>query len=133
MKIFTLLFPLVLLYNAHAAPLVIDHQSNLWLANLKVSNPDGPCITILNGAKNIQIINSEIGPCAGAGITIVGSAKITVSNSNIHDTAGNAIQIATSAGVTIQQNRVSGGMSSVYAYASTGVQINKNSFFYPQN
>jgi hypothetical protein len=108
-------------------PLVINGQSNLWVQNQKISNPNGPCISI-TGAKNIQIINSEIGPCAGDGVNVIGSSGIKLTALSIHDSQGNGVAVATSANVNLNASQIQGGTSSVYVYLSTGVKITKNSF-----
>jgi len=118
--------------KAVSPPLVISGQSNVWIQNVRITNPNGPCILIQNGSKNVQVINSELGPCSGGGIEIKGSSVIKVNNVSIHDAKGNGVQVSTSTNVKIEQNTIIGGQSQVYVYSSSGIQVLKNSFLNAQ-
>jgi hypothetical protein len=108
---------------------VIDGKKDVVIRNVRVSNPKGFCIQIKNGAQNILIENSEIGPCQwGPGIDVIGSYNIKVRNSYIHDTTGNSIQTYNASGVDVYNNRLERGASGVYAVSSTKVTVVRNRF-----
>lgn len=110
-------------------PLMIDNSKNVrHYSNLRISNRFGPCIVIKN-SSNVEIINSNIGPCNGPGVVIMSSSFLTLRRNFVHDTASNGIQIYNSSKVDILYNKFSRNSSSVYALFSSSIKINRNSFF----
>jgi hypothetical protein len=63
----------------------ITLQSNQTYNALKITNPNGPCMTGSN-VSNVTISNSEIGPCGGDAIKVVGGSGIKVLHNYIHNT-----------------------------------------------
>jgi hypothetical protein len=62
-------FLLLLVVDAMASdPLVISGQSNQTYSNLSISSMSGDCVQIIN-STNITIESSQIGPCAGDGVS----------------------------------------------------------------
>lgn len=60
-------------------------RSGQVISRLRISNPNGACITV-NGLSNVVIEDSDIGPCAGDAIAISGaSSAITVRHNAFHD------------------------------------------------
>jgi hypothetical protein len=96
-----------------SAPLVIT-QSNTIISNVKITNPQGPCIIISrkNGAvSNVTVKDSDIGPCQGVGsdsaqqgigVYVTGLytksnvSNVTIDNVNIHDTSSIGIYMDSS-------------------------------------
>jgi hypothetical protein len=66
-----------------SGPVVISGKSGTVIEGLKISSSQGDCVRIVN-SKNITIQNSEIGPCAGHGVSISGSSGINIFDSYIH-------------------------------------------------
>ena len=44
-------------------PIIIDGKQDVMTSALHIANPTGNCLEIVNGAFNVVIENSEIGPC----------------------------------------------------------------------
>jgi parallel beta-helix repeat protein len=99
-------------------PIVINNQSNVTIANVKITNPAGPCILITGNSKNIVVQNSELGPCltdmnnpkpdlsnVGAGVFVTGSNNVTVNNVNIHDTDDAGVTIFYGNNFTVSNNQ----------------------------
>ncbi len=100
----------------------LDGASNLVIENMHISNPNGRCLSV-NGARNVTIRNSTIGPCGtrtGVSdgyetgmITVIGSSNITFEGNLISDIASvktvrlrnNAMWIVDSPDTTIVDNR----------------------------
>lgn len=70
----------------------IDAKTGQLIEGLEISNPAGPCIVVPQGATNVTIRRSRIGPCGPAGMSDYGvfiqegASKITISGNVIHDT-----------------------------------------------
>jgi hypothetical protein len=81
----TIPFPGTLTHLTASGPITLSGQNGTVLQGLKISNPNGPCITV-NGSTNITITGNELGPCR-TGVQInSGSSNVTVKGNNIHDT-----------------------------------------------
>jgi hypothetical protein len=63
--------------------LVIRNQSHKVFQRLKITSLTGDCVQIV-GSHDITIENSEIGPCAGNGVSITGGGGIRVYDSYVH-------------------------------------------------
>jgi nitrous oxidase accessory protein NosD len=109
-------------------PIVINGQSNVTISGVRISNPNGHCITIQGGSQNITIQNSELGPCKGAGVSVSAATDVTIANTYIHDTTDNGVTVYNVNRITITDNRVERIMSGVYALQSNGVNIQFNNF-----
>ena len=70
----------------------ITAQSGQTISGLKISNPNGSCITVPDGVSGVTIEGNEIGPC-GSGVEHLGvdirpnASNITVRRNVIHDSA----------------------------------------------
>ena len=106
--------------------LTLDHiSSGASLDGIRVTNPNGDCITISNVSK-LRIVNSTIGPCAGHGIYIRSSSSVSVLRSSIHDTRNNGISIGRGRDINIHGNSIQGSASAIYAHQSSSVVVEGN-------
>ena len=88
-----------------SGPIVIDGEQDVVISGLRVTNPDGHCVVVKNGATNVVIENNEIGPCGMKGIDITnGSSHITVRNNHIHDTQNEAVMSYEAHDITVDSN-----------------------------
>lgn len=69
-----------------SGPITIQGEENTVIENLRITNPNGPCIYI-DSAANILIRNSEIGPCADGGIRATSVSGLKIQNNTIRDNA----------------------------------------------
>ena len=64
--------------------------SGATYSGLHITSADGPCIQI-NGATNVTIVDSEIGPCGaddtGIGVQLYQSSHVTIHHNSMHDVA----------------------------------------------
>ncbi len=88
-----------------SGPIVISGEHDVVISGLHITNPNGSCIEVRNGATNIVIQNSEIGPCNGKGIDIVDSRGISIRNNYIHDTIDEGVMSNKSNSITVDSNR----------------------------
>jgi hypothetical protein len=94
----------------------INATNGQVISGLKITNPNGPCVTVAN-VSNVRIVDSEIGPCGGgsadygnANIKIIGASNITVEYSNVF--GGNRPFIAQGgSNITFQNNLTPGPFS----------------------
>jgi len=70
----------------------IDARSGQVIEDVAISNPEGPCITVPPGVRNVTIRRSRIGPCGPSsglndyGVLILeGASDVTVQGNVIHD------------------------------------------------
>lgn len=88
----------------------IQLQSNRTYSGLRITNPNGRCITG-SGVTNVRITNSEIGPCGNGtdseqlGIGIYDSSNVTVDRNIIHDVA-TGLDAVRSTGIVFSHNYV---------------------------
>jgi hypothetical protein len=87
-----------------SGPLIINGESDVVISGLHISNPNGSCIEIRNGALNVVIENSEIGPCGKKGIDILNSSHITINNNHIHDAVAEGIMSYSSHDIAVDSN-----------------------------
>jgi parallel beta-helix repeat protein len=106
-------------------PITVISAKNYVISNVRVSNPKGDCIT-LQGASNVKIINSEIGPCGGRGVLIDRGAQVLISNNYIHNTGLSGVTFVNSNDVTALNNRFETVGQGVKALSSTLVDIEYN-------
>jgi len=75
--------------KAGAAPIpadgsfIIKNQSHKVYKRLRITSSAGDCVKIID-SHDITIENSEIGPCAGNGVNIMGGGDIQIFDSYIH-------------------------------------------------
>ena len=118
------------------APLVIKNQKDRIYSGLRIGNFKGYCIEIRN-SENIQIIQSDIGPCWLSGIKIESSSNIVIRGNYIHGTGQSMIAYEWGSNVDgydvrnllVEQNRLEGGASGVYAKKSTQLVVRHNQIF----
>jgi hypothetical protein len=91
----------------HSGPIVISGQKDVIISGVLISNPNGSCIEIKNGASNIVIQDSVIGPCGNTGVNIVsGSHHIEVRRNYIHDTVHEGVRSYESHNVIVDGNMI---------------------------
>jgi len=114
--------------NIAATPFSIKNLRTIKrYSNLNISNKHGPCITI-SDSSHVEILDSNIGPCKGAGVDIKSSSHITLSGNDIHDTDSNGIQTYKTTNVNIIANKFARNSSSIYALLSSSLSVKGNSF-----
>jgi hypothetical protein len=91
-----------------SAPLVFSDRDDVKVSGVRITNPNGPCI-VVNNAVNVVIEQSEIGPCAGAGISLYKVHNAKVRQNFIGDAHA-------------------GVLAGVVALESTRVDVNHNQF-----
>src|SRR5574341_662561 len=114
----------------YSPPIVMDGQSGVTIQGLKITSQAGPCVTIRN-SSNIIIDASEIGPCAGNAVEILGSSALKVVNSSIHtehdgtksENSGLGVFVHSSVNVLVQGNQFAYNESSVYAVNSEDIRV----------
>ncbi|NOY61680.1 MAG: hypothetical protein GXP10_00765 [Gammaproteobacteria bacterium] len=111
-----------------SGPIVISGESGTVISGLHITNPNGTCLDIKNGASNIIIENSEIGPCKRNGIYIKQSSRITIRGVYIHNTKDNAVVVTQSSNVDVTQSTINDVMTGVYAVESEAINVSNNSF-----
>lgn len=103
---------------APSGPIVINGEGDVVISGLHISNPNGHCIDIRGGSRNIIIENSEIGPCRDAGINITWSQNVTIQNNNIHDTGWMGVYSNDAHTITVDNNRMERVASGYAAHAN---------------
>ncbi|HEX6946710.1 MAG TPA: right-handed parallel beta-helix repeat-containing protein [Acidimicrobiia bacterium] len=88
-----------------SGPVTINNKSGVVIENLSISNPNGPCVSIV-GSSNVTIRNSHIGPCGSWAVFIDRSDSVTVSDNTI---------------------RTDSGKGGVYGHMSSGIAVIGNS------
>ncbi len=81
-------------------------QSNTVYSGLRITNPHGRCIDIIQ-SSNIVLKDSIIGPCKEEGVRINQSSNITVRDSIIHDVASGVAAFHTTGNIKIINNKIS--------------------------
>ena len=88
----------------------INASSGQVISGLRISNPSGPCITVV-GVANVRIVDSEIGPCGG-GQADYGNANIKTANAT---------------NLTIEYTRIFGGDNRAFiAQGGSNIVFRKN-------
>ena len=113
-----------------ANPLIMNGQATVSIRGVRISNPSGACITVTNSYE-IIIEASELGPCAGPGVAVVGSSTIKIVNSSIHterdgtiaSNSGVGVYIYSSSDVLVQGNEFASNESSVYARDAAKIRV----------
>jgi hypothetical protein len=106
--------------------------SGTTYSGLRISNPNGPCIT-LNGQSNVVITDSDIGPCGGeAAISVNGGSSVTIEHSYIHH-SGRGVLAQNASNVVTRLNAFSDingsfpqGTAIEYDYMDGGGSIDSN-------
>jgi hypothetical protein len=107
-------------------PVVLDGVHDVHLRGLRVRNVAGSCVEIKNGASNVLIEDSELGPCGSAGVRITQSDNVVLRGLHIHDTAHAGVNPAGSRDVQILESVFNNVASGVYALRSQGVVVARN-------
>jgi hypothetical protein len=81
----------------------ITATSGQVISGLAISNPNGDCVRI-QGASNVTIRDSKIGPCGRAAVVISGGATGTVMEYNSVTDAGIGAHVVGASNVTIRKN-----------------------------
>jgi hypothetical protein len=93
--------------NQFTASGPVTAVSGQIISGLKITNPNGPCITMSN-VTNVTIVNNQIGPCGadatGVGINTYQSDYITIQNNNFNDVASALYAIDTPNGNIVFTN-----------------------------
>jgi hypothetical protein len=105
--------------KSDSGPLEISGQSGVVYENLKISNPGGPCVRVVN-SSNVVIRNSEIGPCGGRGVSIEKSSSVTVENVSIHHSSAGVYAVLSQAIVVSSSSFTHAGRNFVQFDKVTG-------------
>lgn len=120
----------------NSAPLILNNVSGKTYTNLRISNPNGPCITI-NNSSNIKITKSKIGPCK-TGIKVQGGSSIEITQNTITDVTewntsnneatfdGNGVETSDTSNVSIRYNHIENATSGFVANGGTNVIFDHN-------
>ncbi len=110
---------------------IIDGEADVTLSDLRVSNSNGPCISI-NNSVNITIQNSVIGPCKGVAIKITDqSDAIKISNNRIYDSNG-GVEARHSQQIQVIRNQFA-NINMHYDNTSRGQYVQFNNVFGSNN
>jgi hypothetical protein len=108
-----------------SGPIVLDGRQGAKVTGLRISNPNGPCVLVRNGA-DIEISGNEIGPCAGNAITLQDSARVRVERNNIRDARNNGVLAVGSNSIQVRSNYIDRASTAIRAVRSTGVTVDLN-------
>lgn len=72
---------------------------------MRISNPNGPCITI--NVSNVTVRDNEIGPCGGAAVSVGGSNNV-IEHNRVSADIERGIILSGAPGNTVQKNTLSG-------------------------
>jgi parallel beta-helix repeat protein len=108
-----------------SGPIVLDGRQGAKVTGLRISNPNGPCVVVRNGA-DIEISGNEIGPCAGNAITLQDSARVRVERNNIRDARNNGVVAVGSSSIQVRSNYIDRASTAIRAVRSTGVTVDLN-------
>ena len=90
-----------------SGPIVINGEQDVVISGRRISNPNGTCIQIKNGASNIVIKDNEIGPCGEKGIDISGqSHHVSIAGNHIHDIQREAVMSYESYHISVDSNEI---------------------------
>ncbi|MCF6287764.1 MAG: right-handed parallel beta-helix repeat-containing protein [Proteobacteria bacterium] len=109
-------------------PIVINGENNVVISGLHISNPSGPCITIINGSSNIIIKNNKIGPCEENAVDIRSSNNIIVQNNYIYDAVGEGVYLYSAELIEIKNNKFEDVRTGVYASIGSQIKVSHNEF-----
>jgi len=90
--------------------------------NYRISTKSGDCVDI-NGASNVTLQNSNIGPCAGRGIYIKGGSGNSVYNSYIHVEGASRRCCDTRDGILVRGSSSTTIQGNVVAYSESNIEI----------
>lgn len=68
-----------------SGPVVVSGESGVVIENLTISNPDGPCVEIID-SSDVVVQNSELGPCGGKAVEVEDSSSVRLNALTIRDT-----------------------------------------------
>jgi len=79
--------------------------SGTTYSGLRISNPNGPCITI-SGVSNVTVVDSELGPCGAEAAIVVDStaSAVTLTHLFVHDSP-RGVLVNGANGVTTSNSR----------------------------
>ena len=143
-----ILLPIILLFLCHgisysqgstyggpytdSAPIVLNGVSNKTIDMLKISNPSGSCIQLIN-CSNIIIKNCKLGPAVGLGVDLDHCTNITVTNcsmanvsSGLHAYMGSGISFIYNDIQNVVGPYPHGQMAQFDNVSGTGNRINYN-------
>jgi Right handed beta helix region len=106
--------------------------------NYKISTTSGDCVDV-NGATNVTIQNSDIGPCAGHAVLLNGGSNNSVYDSYLHSEGpGNGccdnhegVHVLNESGDAIQGNVIAYNESNVHVDSSKQITVNGNYLLNP--
>jgi hypothetical protein len=124
----------------NSGPIVIKGQNGTVIQGLKITSTTGDCVTI-SQSTNITIQNSEIGPCAGNAIKIMGGSGIKIFDSYIHpetqspgccDHNDGVFATKGPSNLWIQGNVIAYGESNIEVHGGTSVYVIGNLLLNPR-
>jgi hypothetical protein len=124
-----------------SGPIVINGKNGTVIEGLTITSTSGDCVTITN-STNITIQNSEIGPCAGRGVTISGGNEINIFDSYIHpetmaagccDHNDGIFSTGGTQNLLIQGNVIAYGESNIEVEGGITVTVTGNFLLNPRN
>lgn len=77
------------------------------ISGVRISNPNGPCITISAGATNVTVRDSDIGPCAGDASIVVQGAGAVIEHNFVHE-GRRGIYVTHTSNAAVRANKVHG-------------------------
>ena len=119
--------------TAFAASGPIVAKSGQVISGMRITNPNGPCIRIPAGVTNVTVRDSDIGPCASAGIDINAASNATIEYNFIHN-SHRGMLASQSANIVTQFNKFdtffvlpgdAGGNALGYIFGTSGT-VNGN-------
>ncbi len=112
---------------ADSGPVVIDGGNGAVVKGRRISNPNGNCITVRNGATNVRIEGNQLGPCGGDGVSVQsGSNGVVVIGNNVSNAGAVAIMVADARGVKVHNNFIDGAPTAMRAVRSSQVEFEFN-------
>jgi hypothetical protein len=109
-----------------SGPIVISGQSGKVIQGLHITSQSGDCVQITN-STSITITNSEIGPCAGNAVHIVGGDQISVYDSYIHPETLSPVCCDHNEGVYAVGTSNLSIQGNVIAYSETNIEVQDSS------
>lgn len=85
----------------------ITASSGQVISGLRISNPNGACITIPPGSANVTVRDSDIGPCAGDASILVQGAGAVIEHNFVHE-GRRGVYVTHTSNATVRANKVHG-------------------------
>jgi hypothetical protein len=104
------------------APISSSASGTYVLNHVKITNPNGDCISISgNSTSQVIITNSVIGPCTnGRGIHVAGVTSTLIQNNLIHDVSTQGISVELVPYQSVLHNSIENGSAGVYIANNNG-------------